>query len=509
MGLNLALIPIVIVLAFIVLFIFVVSKNCIHAFIDAIIKKRYDRAKIHHLKLPGSAVVLFLLADFLLFFLDAPEILFKWNNTILTAIVTLIIFFLINVSISLLKIKWEEENKKNIVSLGYVKHFLWVVTLLSSTAVILIIWEISVVDFTLKVSSIIKSNHYLNALSVFVIFLILANTVLYLFKTYLTNMVRQSETPYDNIILSKIEYPVSWIIVFIGVIVSLNQMGLGESVLIPIVKTTIILVIMHTLNVVVENVLDYWERRLKKVSQTKVDESLFVIAHNSSKIVIVIVALIFILLTWGLANELKGVLLSLSVLGVVLGIALRETFSNVISGLSLMLDHTFKSNDLIQLESDEMGIVKKIGLRATKIRTFDNEMLTIPNSTLANSRVLNYTQPDTSHRITIDIGVEYGSDPKKVEKVLLDTLKDKDYVVYPECTEVRFEEMGDFSLDFKLIFFVRDFMESFKIKSDITREIYYQLKKNKIGIPFPTRTIYDGNKGNNTTNKKGNKPKSK
>ncbi|MFW6450032.1 MAG: mechanosensitive ion channel family protein [Nanoarchaeota archaeon] len=466
-------------------------------------KRKKFQPRFEVVKYPVSFVFVLLLTDVALLALKAPTYLLKWNNTVMVFLVALVMMYLAEILALMLR----KSKKHNITqhSLINAKRFIWVIILVVLGLVLLYIWNISIFEFVKGTATLIVENKLLNALSVFIAFLLLANTVLYMFKTYLTTIVRKGESPYLNLVVEKIEYPVSWVIILLGVIVSVNQLDMGEKFILPTVKTAIVIVIMHALNVVIENIIEYWEQRLKNVSQARIDESLFVIAHNTSKIVIVIIAILFILVIWGLAKELKGVFLSLSVIGVVLGIALRETFSNIISGLSLMLDHTFKANDIIQLDTGEMGTVKKIGLRATKIRTFDNEMLTIPNSMLANTKVFNYTQPDSSYRVTIELGVEYGTDPKKVEKVLLNTLIDKDYVVYPECTEVRFEKMDDFSLNFKLIFFVRDFMESFKIKSQLTSQIYKELRKHKIGIPFPTRTIYNmkNGKGDTKTNKKG------
>ncbi|MGM5482797.1 MAG: mechanosensitive ion channel family protein [Nanobdellota archaeon] len=486
----LATISLVIIIGITTIFLFVISKNCVEALIDALFKKKYTIGKMQKLKIPISITFIILLIKMISIPLNNYELLTKSLNSLLLVGIFITILFLINTTITLLRKKWEYEQNNNIESLNYAKRFLWLVFFAVFIVLGLNTWEIPVIEVFIGIGSTIKHNRHLNALAVFVIFLGLANSLLYISKTYLTNMVRQSKTPYDNIILRKIEYPVSWIVIFIGIIISIKQLGLGNSVLIPIAKTIIILIIMHSFNIIVEDILEFWEKRLKRVANTRVDEALFVVAHNCSKIIIVFLALVFILLTWGLAQELKGVLLSLSVMGVVLGIALKETFSNIISGLSLMLDHTFKSNDLIQLESNEMGVVKKIGLRATKLETFDNEILTVPNSSLANSKVLNYTQPDPSTRITIEVGVEYGSNPERVEKILLKVIDKKEYIVFPEYKEVRFEKMDDFSLNFKLIFFVRDFMESFKIKSEVTSEIYKQLRKHKIKIPFPTRTIY-------------------
>lgn len=480
----------------------ILSRHFAQILKELVVKKKLveaiKREKVDRIKIPIALVLFLLFLDVLMFVFNCKAVVFKINNTVLIAIVFLIVAYLLGFFMSLWEKKWEEIEAKqdSVYMIKHIVNFIRAALFIVSGSIALIVWEMSVSEVARDFFNIIKGNHYLTGTLIFIIFLILARTVLYLFKTYLKNIVRQIETPYDNIIISKIEYPISWIIIFAGLLISLKELGFNDSLLVPIVNTSIIIMIMHTINVLIDNIINYWERKVHRNHKNKVDESIFTIAHNSSKILLVIVAILFILNAWGLAQELKGVLLSLSVMGVVLGFALRETFSNIIAGISLMLDHAFKTDDVIELETGETGFVTKIGLRSTKVRTFDNEVLTVPNTVLGNTKVKNYAQPNNVIRLTIPVSVEYGSDPDKVEKVLKKVLDKKEFISNPERIDVWFEEMGDYSLNFKLIFFVSDYKKRFKIKSDVTKLIYKALEKNGINIPFPSRTIYVSQKKN-------------
>ena len=131
-----------------------------------------------------------------------------------------------------------------------------------------------------------------------------------------------------------------------------------------------------------------------------------------------------------------------------------------------------------------------IGLRSTKMRTYDNQLLNIPNGYLANSRIQNYTQPNPKIRVVVEFGVEYGTNVDKVRKAVVKEISSISDVILenpePNCV---FIEMGDFALKFKALFWVKNWQEAYGKKLEATEKIYNLLNKLKIGIPYPTQTI--------------------
>lgn len=506
-----------IVLVFSIVILLLIGFYCAKVVRFLFMKKKLgqiqNNEKLLLLKIPFLCIVALVFINLIFIFFGVNSLFITITNSFLVLFLGFALVLLIDFIIDIWRKAWEEDEilQQRMESLGYAKWFLRVVVILSAVFFLMVVWRVELSELV-GVLETIRDVSLLNSLAVLLVFVLLSYSVLYIFKTYLKNIVVQKEIPYDNIIISRIEYPVSIIILLIGVSVSLKQFRVGGSFFVPFINTLIALMLMYTIMVVVENLIDYWERKIKGQKDFNVDEGVFVLAQNVSKVLIIFVVILSILFIWDFVDELKGVLLSLSVLGVVLGISMRETFANVVAGISLMLDNTFQRNDLIQLEDSNIGIVKKIGLRSTQLMTFDNELLTVPNLTIATTKVLNYTQPDSKARITIDIGVEHGSDPKRVENILLGVVKNKDFVIYPEKTDVWFTKIDENSMGFMLLFYVRDFMESFKIKSDTTKEIYYALEKNKISVAFPKRIIFkeNGRRSNSSQrNKKRNAGKSK
>lgn len=183
-------------------------------------------------------------------------------------------------------------------------------------------------------------------------------------------------------------------------------------------------------------------------------------------------------------------LASLGIAGIAVAFALQSTLGNIFGGISIILDKSVKVGDKIKLDDNTMGTVLRIGLRSTKILTFDNELMTIPSGKLADSKILNFLQPNPVVRAAIDFGVEYGSDTAEVRKIVLDVIRKTPHVLKEPEPKVLMIEMADFALKFRVLFWVGEFDKKFDTKALATEEIYNALVKNKVGIPFPTRTVY-------------------
>jgi len=191
---------------------------------------------------------------------------------------------------------------------------------------------------------------------------------------------------------------------------------------------------------------------------------------------------------WGV--DIGPFLAGLGIAGLAISFALQESLGNIFGGISLIMDRVYKVGDRIQLDSGEVGTVVDVGLRSTRLRTFDNELIVIPNSKPANSKVKNYVQPDTSLRVVVNFGVEYGTKLEKVKKVLEPVLKKMKGISKSPAPVVEFIEMGDSSLNCIAKFWVPNYEHAYGKKLEATDLIYNELNKAKIGIPFPTTTVY-------------------
>jgi small-conductance mechanosensitive channel len=171
------------------------------------------------------------------------------------------------------------------------------------------------------------------------------------------------------------------------------------------------------------------------------------------------------------------------------GLGLQHTFNDLVSGLLLLIERTVEVGDTLDIDGT-IGIVQRIGLRVSHIKSRDNIMILVPNSKLVTSKVINWSHKDDITKFTVKIGVAYGTDTAKVKRLLLEVAnKHEEIETYPSPF-VRFVDFADSSLDFELHFWCKDLMRVEDIKSDLRFTLDEIFRKEKIEIPFPQREVW-------------------
>ncbi len=172
------------------------------------------------------------------------------------------------------------------------------------------------------------------------------------------------------------------------------------------------------------------------------------------------------------------------------GFGSQNIANNFISGLILLMERPIQVGDLIEVQG-EIGMVQKIGARATHLTNYKGITSVVPNSIILENRVGNYFLPDRTMRAIISVGVAYGSDVQLVKKVLESVLEDNVRVLEHPQNRVLFMNFGDSSLDFELHFMImpRDSLDRRQIESDLRFKIDELFREHNITIPFPQRDI--------------------
>jgi small-conductance mechanosensitive channel len=192
---------------------------------------------------------------------------------------------------------------------------------------------------------------------------------------------------------------------------------------------------------------------------------------------------------------LTAVWTTLGVGSVAVALALQETLSNFFSGLYLLADRPVNPNDYIKLDSNQEGYVLRIGWRSTVLRTLNNNYVVIPNSTLAKATIINYSAPETRMCYTLPVSVVYGTDPNRVEKVLLEAAQEairdglEGLLPNPAPSVAFIPGFGQSSLDFQLSVQVRQFTDQYPVQSELRKRILKKFQDAGIDMPFPTRTL--------------------
>jgi len=171
------------------------------------------------------------------------------------------------------------------------------------------------------------------------------------------------------------------------------------------------------------------------------------------------------------------------------GIGLQGFFNDVISGFVLLFEGGIRVGDELEVEG-VLVKVKNIALRATSVETVSGDLVVMPNSKIAGNSVRNLTQGLSSTRISIGVGVAYGSDIELVSKLLLHVARSQKEIVLNPVPQVIFSDFGESSLDFEVRAWIRSPWERRRIESDIRFGIDKAFRKNNITIPFPQRDVH-------------------
>lgn len=211
------------------------------------------------------------------------------------------------------------------------------------------------------------------------------------------------------------------------------------------------------------------------------------------RILFAIVAIIVVLENLGV--HLTAVWTTLGVGSVAVALALQDTLGNFFAGLYILADHPINLNDYIKLDSGQEGYVTRIGWRSTLLRTGQNNMVVVPNSTLAKAVITNYSFPEERLLLPIVVSVAYGTDPRRVESILKEIaggLAQEDFgglLRYPEPSALLLPGFGPSTLDFTLYVQVRRFSDQGPVQSELRNRILARFEKEGIQMPFPTRAL--------------------
>jgi len=191
-----------------------------------------------------------------------------------------------------------------------------------------------------------------------------------------------------------------------------------------------------------------------------------------------------------LGIELFGVLASLAVFSLIIGLAMQQTLGNIINSFMLALDQPFEVGDRIEVEG-KTGSVVSVGILSTKILTHEENLVVVPNNSLVNSTIINHARgggDGAGRRISLvqDIGVSYNEDIDHVKSTILKLIRECPYVLSKPDPRVLLIELGDFSKVFRMYGWVEDYTDEFVARDWLLKNLDEHFKREGIEIPYPT-----------------------
>lgn len=224
-------------------------------------------------------------------------------------------------------------------------------------------------------------------------------------------------------------------------------------------------------------------------------DSLQTLVTTTAYITIILVACFMALGVLNLDKTVTSLLAGAGIIGLALGFAFQDIMANFMSGVMLAIRRPFFEGDLIESQ-DKKGIVYKLNLRATILRSLQGQFYIIPNKEVFENTITNYSTLG-KRRIDLECGISYGDDLEKVKRLTLEAVKKVNTVLQEEDISLYFTEFGDSSINFVVRFWVTfkrqpDYLQA---KSDAIMAIKQTYDENDIMIPFPIRTLDFGIKG--------------
>lgn len=312
----------------------------------------------------------------------------------------------------------------------------------------------------------------------------------YLFK-FILRILRKSPDGIISKVWEAFEKPISWLFVVIGIYIS-SYFYFFETIS-PMYRDlfSIMIIILITwgfYNFTGSTSVIFIS--LKKRLNWQLDQTLISLLSNSLRFIVISIGLIAILDKLGI--NLQGFLAGLGLGGLAISLAAQDTIKNLIGGFVIIFEKTFQIGDWILTPSVE-GTVEEITLRSTRIRTFENALVTVPNSTLANENITNWSKMK-KRRVKFYLRLDFETPPEKIKTAVqrIKDLLENHPDIHKETIFVKFDQFGESSFDLFLYFFTNTTVwgEYLDIKQEMNLKILEILAEEGIKLAYPAQVLY-------------------
>jgi len=303
-------------------------------------------------------------------------------------------------------------------------------------------------------------------------------------------LVKQTSVRWDDQLIAAFHKPLFWSLVFIGLVLAIEPLGLPQTagnILQSVIATTLVVIWTSFLLRFIRIVLRAMSRSAREHSMVRPQtQPLF---ENLGFMIVLAIAIYLMFRAWDV--DMTAWLASAGVVGIAVGFAAKDTLANLFSGVFILADAPYKIGDYVVLDSGDRGKVTHIGIRSTRLLTRDDVEITIPNSIMGNTRVLNESGgPHEKFRIRVSVGVAYGSDIDQVKTILYDIAIAEPQVCDDPEPRVRFRMFGASSLDVDLLCWTENPEVRGRVLDVLNTTIYKRFNEEGIEIPYSKQDVY-------------------
>jgi len=358
-----------------------------------------------------------------------------------------------------------------------------------------------VLEFFSGLPGIISALPYgseITAALIILLFVVIAKAFNWGLLRSVHSVTRKTETRLDDIVLESVKRPIFVGILLFGIYLATgyitflagyaSELSMGFSIIYTLYALWFAMRIANA-------AIEWYSTDIAAKTKTKKDEQFIPIIKKVLMAVFGFIALLMILGQFGI--EITTLVAALGIGGLAVALALQPTLANFFSGAHILMDKVVRIGDFVELDDITKGTVVDISWRSTKIRTFSNNILIIPNSKMADTVITAYNQPVPEYGFTVACGVSYNDDLDKVERVTLQVARK---IMKMEGAAkgfepfVRFKEFGDSNINFSVILRAKDRGSSFLLRHEFIKALKKAFDKEKITIEWPVRKIYYGDK---------------
>ena len=334
-------------------------------------------------------------------------------------------------------------------------------------------------------------NPHTQAAMVIVLSFVVASIFKYVIIAGLKKLMSRSNVNVNNNILELLHSPVYYSFLLMGFASATLILKPSELYLYIIFST------LQSLSIIIWSVFLLRANRAMLISIARnpnrinaINNKTLPLFLNLVSIIILVLAVYLVFTVWGV--DMTAWLASAGIVGIAVGFAAKDTLANLFSGVFIMADAPYKIGDYIVLDSGERGEVTHIGMRSTRMLTREDIEITIPNSVMGNSKIINESGgPHEKSRCRVPIGIAYNADIDLVRRVLMEIAQnEKEYVCLDPAPRVRFRRYGPSALEFELLVWIDMPALRGRVIDILNCEIFRQFKLHQIEIPYSKHDLY-------------------
>lgn len=330
---------------------------------------------------------------------------------------------------------------------------------------------------------------YITSMAIFLFFLVFSGLLVRLIF-WLVKKAGHTEKEAETNLLNAFETPLRILLVFVGVYLALRYSRLParyDVIMVKLLRSLVVLSLAWGLCRLAGSQRFLSGEMLQKLNLNSI---LIPFISKVARFIIIALAIVLIAHEWG--YDVNGFIAGLGLGGLAFALAAKDALANIFGGIIIVMEKPFVINDWVQTPSVE-GIVEEISFRSTRFRTFEQALVTVPNSTLANEPITNCSRMG-KRKLDFYIGLTYNTTRQQMEKVVsrIDKLLHDHKGIYPDDITVRFEKFSESSLDILVTCFTKTTVrtEYLIIREEVNLKIMQILEEEHVSMAFPTRSLF-------------------